>query len=317
MLLVLGTLLRSRPRPWTYFEVPALLVNSYEILKNEKLYLKIREKGGIKKFLDYDGIVYLDSGGFQAMRHKFDIDLKILVKIYKTSRADYYFSLDYPSPKAIASDDDVLRTITNYKKLRKSIRDVIPVVHPPYERMLKEFEAYMEYDPPVMAIGGLVPLVRTVKGVPNGRKRAIEMIASIRERFDHSLHIMGLGAPTVIPILKTLRCDSTDSASWRVKAAHGKIMLPNGGERYVSNRTANFGVVKLKEEEMRELEKLDCQILKEFGWEGITNSFEVRALFNAWITLYSNNGEIENDKMNGPFAKLLTYATELMNDFRQ
>jgi len=300
-----------------YFEVPALLVNSYEILKNEKLYLKIRERGGIKKFLDYDGIVYLDSGGFQAMRHKLDIDLKVLVKIYRASRADYYFSLDYPSPKAIASDDDVSRTITNYKELRKSIRDVIPIVHPPYERMLKEFEAYMEYDPLVMAIGGLVPLVRTVKGVLNGRRRAIEMIASLRERFSNSLHVMGLGAPTIIPILKTLRCDSTDSASWRVKAAHGKIMLPNGGERYVSSRNANFGVIKLKEEEIRELEKLDCPILKEFGWEGITNSFEVRALFNAWITLYSISNEVKSEEMNGPFAKLLTYAAELMDDFRQ
>lgn len=306
----MGTFLKGKPKPWEYFKVPALLVNAYEIIKNRRLYLEIRERGGIHKFLEYDGIVFLDSGGFQAMARKITVNLDSLIRIYKVAKADYYFSLDFPSFSATSSKSDIRRTIENYRRLRKAIDDIIPIVHPPTERALKEYNAYLSYDPDYIAIGGLVPLIRTTKGISNGRKRAIDIIVMIRKQFSRKIHVMGLGAPTVIPLLELLKCDSTDSASWRVKAAHGKIMLPSGGERYISNKGAKFGVIRLSEEERKILESLKCPIIEEFGWHSIEKSFELRALLNAWITLHCRNG-IKN--LNGPFSKLLHYAERMID----
>ncbi|MEM2742234.1 MAG: hypothetical protein QXG39_04915 [Candidatus Aenigmatarchaeota archaeon] len=307
MLVALGTPLKGRPRPWEYFKVPALMVNAYEIIKNEKLREEIEKKGGLNDFLNFDGTIFLDSGGYQAMKNGINIKIDDLVKVYKIAEADFYFSLDYPSYKLGNCKSKITKTITNYEKLRKVFENVIPIVHPDINRALIEFNAYSRYSPQYMAVGGLVPLVLTTRGLSNGRKEAVDLIAKIRVLHEGKLHVMGLGAPTVIPIIKTLDCDSTDSASWRLKAAHGKIMLPNGGERYISLKGAKFGVVPLSAQEIEFIEKLKPPIFEEYEWEDLQNSFEVRALFNAWITLMVASTSKEW-RINGTFGKLLDYA---------
>jgi len=308
LLVALGTPLKARPKPWEYFKVPALIVNAYEIIKNENLRRQIRAKG-LHDFLNYDGIIFLDSGGYQAMKKGVDIKIEDLIKVYKLAEADFYFSLDYPSYTARNSRGKIARTIANYERLCKVLENVIPIVHPNMNRALAEFEAYNIYSPQYMAIGGLVPLMLTTRGLLNGRKTAIDLIVKLRMLHKGKLHVMGLGAPTVLPIIKTLNCDSTDSASWRIKAAHGKIVLPNGGERYISLKDAKFGVVPLSAGELEFVEKLQSPILKEYGWENIRSSFEVRALFNAWVTLLVAN-KPEAWEVNGTFGKLICYAKQ-------
>ncbi|MEM2741307.1 MAG: hypothetical protein QXD95_04080 [Nitrososphaeria archaeon] len=308
MLVALGTPLKARPRPWEYFKVPALMVNAYEIIKNENLRREIQVKG-LHDYLNYDGTIFLDSGGYQAMKKGINIKVKDLIKVYESAKADFYFSLDFPSYAIGECKGKIAKTIANYEKIRKVVENVIPIVHPNINRALMEFEAYSKHSPQYMAIGGLVPLMLTTKGLLNGRKTAIDLIAEIRRLYRGRLHVMGLGAPTVLPIVKTLNCDSTDSASWRLKAAHGKIMLPNGGERYISYKGAKFGVVPLSINEVNFIEKLKPPIFKEYAWEDLQNSFEVRALFNAWITLVVAN-TLEQWEIDGTFNKLLSYAKQ-------
>jgi tRNA-guanine family transglycosylase len=305
LLIALGTPLKGRPRPWECFKVPAIMANAYEIIKNEKLRQEIKAKGGLHKFLRYNGIIFLDSGGFQAMAHGIDIELNSLIEVYNLAKADYYFSLDYPSSSARNSKKKIVRTISNYRELRKTVEQVIPIVHPKIQRAIQEYEVYETYNPPYIAIGGLVPLMMTSKGIYSGRKMAINLIAEIKKRHNSYLHVMGLGAPTVTPILKILKCTSTDSATWRIKAAHGKIMIPNRGERYISKKKARFGIVSINEEDIRAIEKTKCPILKEYGWDNLERSFEVRALLNAWITLHCSEAVAQ---INGPFSSLLEYA---------
>jgi queuine/archaeosine tRNA-ribosyltransferase len=282
------------------------MVNAYEIIKSEKLRRDIQAKGGLHEFLNFHGTIFLDSGGFQAMVHKIEVDVTTLLEVYKTNKADYYFSLDYPSSTLRNSQKKTDLTILNYFKLREEIEDVVPVIHPPISRANQEYQAYERHGPKCMAVGGLVPLMLTSKGISNGRKQAVDLISMIRSGYTGNLHVMGLGAPTIIPILEALGCNSTDSASWRLKAAHGKIMLPNGGERYISQKGARFGIVPLAQHEKEQIEKLKGPVLEEHGWNGLENSFKIRALFNAWITLHSRTPR----KLNGPFLKLLAYAQE-------
>ncbi|MEM1804186.1 MAG: hypothetical protein QXR80_06790, partial [Desulfurococcaceae archaeon] len=83
---------------------------------------------------------------------------------------------------------------------------------------------------------------------------------------------------------------STDSATWRLKAAYGKVILPGGGERHVTSRAVSFGKAKPKDGELEEL----YRFLKETGfpaldgfYEKIRTSFEYRALVNAWVVVKS------------------------------
>jgi queuine/archaeosine tRNA-ribosyltransferase len=284
------------------------MVNAYEIIKNEKLRREIQEKG-LHELLNYDGIIFLDSGGYQAMKKGVDIKIEDIIEVYKLAEADFYFSLDYPSYRVRNSRVKIAKTVANYERLCNVLENVIPIVHPNMNRALTEFEAYNKYSPHYMAIGGLVPLMLTTRGLLNGRKTAIDLIAKLRTLHKGKLHVMGLGAPTVLPIIKTLNCDSTDSASWRIKAAHGKIVLPNGGERYISFKDAKFGVIPLSARELELFQKLQSPILKEYGWEKLQSSFEVRALFNAWITLLVASRP-EQWEVNGTFGKLICYAKQ-------
>ncbi len=306
--MALGTPLKARPRPWEHFKIPALMVNAYEIIKNEKLRREIQARG-LHDFLNYDGIIFLDSGGYQAMKGGIDVKIEDLIEVYKMAEADYYFSLDYPSFTARNCERKIAKTIANYEKLRRVLENVIPIVHPDMNRALAEFGAYSKCSLQYLAIGGLVPLMLTTKGLLNGRKMAVDLIAKLRMLHKGRLHVMGLGAPTVLPIIETLNCDSTDSTSWRLKAAHGKIMLPNGGERYISFKGAKFGVVPLSTCEREFIEKLQSPIVKECGWEVLQKSFEARALFNAWITLLVAERP-ERWKVNGAFSELICYAKQ-------
>ena len=92
------------------------------------------------------------------------------------------------------------------------------------------------------------------------------------------------------PILAAVGVDSTDSATRRLNAAYGKVLLPGGGERHVTDRRVNFGKAKPKDGELEELYNFlkarGFSHLKDF-FERIRTSFEYRALVNAFIVIHS------------------------------
>lgn len=116
------------------------------------------------------------------------------------------------------------------------------------------------------------------------------LIAETRRVYRGRLHVLGLGSPSVTPILAKIGVDSTDSATWRLKAAYGKVVLPGGGERHVTNRVVNFGRAKATLEDLHTLytflKNTGFPALDDF-YQRLSTSFEYRALVNAWVVLHS------------------------------
>lgn len=309
--LILGWAFENPIYLWRYFKVPAIIVNPISMIKKATLSKEIRKKGGLHEYLEYNGKIYLDSGGFQILKNNINITLDQLMEIYEITNADYFFSLDIPTdPK-----DDInicqrkmKKTIENYIELRKKYENVIPVIHPPLENALEMCRIYfneLNYDK-LLSIGGLVPLI-----MGNSKKSIVEILFNVKKMYSGPIHVLGLGAPTIIPTLKILNIDSSDSASWRIKAAYGKIMLHNGGERHVTKRKAKFGGKKISKEEIETIYSLNCPILEKFGWGKIESSFTVRALFNAWVSLYSSKNHFHP---RGPFKSMYKYASMLIKN---
>jgi len=316
--LILGTPIANRSiSPWKYFEVPAIMVNSAEIIK-KKMLEKIKAKGGLHKYLEYNGEIYLDSGGFQILNNNMHIPLNRLVKVIETTGADYFFSLDIPSSPSDSfriREKKRKKTVENYVKLKKKYDSVIPIVQPPPENatiMCKTYTNDMGYDKTI-SIGGLVPLIMG-RGANNSRTTVIKTIFGVRKMCSNPTHVMGIGAPTLIPTLQILDVNFADSTSWRIKAAYGKIMLPSGGERHITRRRAKFGRIKLSEDEKERIDALKCPIIEEFGWEKMKSSFTVRALYNAWVSLYSSKGHFIP---HGPLKSLYKYALDLLETKHQ
>ncbi len=293
---ILGTPINSRPKPWLYFHVPALMVNAYDIIKN-----KDRKEHTIKNILQYDGEVWMDSGGYQFLRHGKIPDIEDLSRVYdKFWDVRYYLNLDYP-PSPTDSDNELRikleKSLRNYEYLIKRFDNVLPVIHYHWKEQvtIKYLLKYLDYNPECIAIGGLVPYVLISKGVPrNSRRLALEFLLKVKRETKTCIHVLGLGSPIINPILKIMNMDSTDTSTWRVKAAYGKVVMPGGGERHVSGRAISFGGKKASSEDLMRLyeflNRTGFPILDRF--EDLQSSFEYRALINAWVVL--NSYEIPN-----------------------
>lgn len=309
--IVVGEILQSNIRPWTQRIFKGLLdhviISSYELLFRRGALIRVERKGGLREFLELDNRIklWLDSGGFQIMKKGLNISIERIEKLYKRIEADYYISLDYPTTPSDNSktiDKKIKLNIHNFMHLRSKLQDkiIIPVIHfsPRLEDYKKLVRIYVnEIGCNIVAFGGFVPPLLSVKGTRKSRLKGILALQYLANLINGSrIHVMGIGAATTISILNVLQVKSTDSAAWRVKAAYGKIILPWGGERHVTNREVNFGRKKLTKDELNELINLiktigdfplkgDHEDIQEYLLNTVFKKFELRALFNLWIIL--------------------------------
>lgn len=307
MKIVLGTPVRTEPKPWLYFPVEAVMVNALEA------------DGRARELLAFEGELWVDSGGYQILKRGISVPINALAKRYKEIGCDVCLSLDVPpSPtdSPDVADKKAEATYKNWLRLKSELPGlrVVPVVHvyPDEELFLKWLRRYDGVEE--LAIGGAVPYILITRGAPKkSRYIALKLIALARREFGGRIHALGLGSPSVSAALEALGVDSTDSATWRLKAAYGKVLLPGGGERHVTDRDIAFGKRKAKDEELAEL----YDFLKASGFPAIHGfpdflkrlkaSFEYRALVNAWVVAKSRS-----PPRSQAFKKLYEEAVNLL-----
>jgi len=266
-------------RIWKVFKIPALLINAYDVIVRKHFLKKIKEKGGLHSFLDFDGLIFVDSGGFQIMRYGLKISLDQIIEVYKVLKADYYFSLDYPCPFVKNAEKKVLDTVCNFIKLHKHFANVIPIIHYPLTRGLRQLEIYKEFDIDYFAVGGIALLKHRKP------EKIISFLKTVRKKLEgKKLHVLGVGSIPWLKIVTSLNYDSADSASWMIHGAYGKIIFPNGKVYRCSNRYPNFPE---NEKQVEILKEINHPVLEKYGWEGIRNNYYVRLLFNAWSIQYA------------------------------
>ncbi len=314
--LVLGTII-GKPYPWLHgVRVKAVMVNAYEIL-SKNLVNKARGKG-LRRILGIDDDVelWIDSGGYQFLKHGVNISVNTIAKIYSSINADYYVSLDYPpSP----GDDDKVRaskiakSIRNYQELSRTIENLVPVYHLSTGKLLRiQYEEY--YRASYACIGGLVPYFMQLAG-KHSRLKAVVFLALIRKMTGQLVHALGLASPAVVPILRRLGIDSADTMTWRQKAAYGKVIIPGRGERHVSGRKVRFGPKYTTSDDWLKLEyylkTLNGRL--KLSVNDLVSDFTARALFNAWSIQYIAEKPYNGDEIVSPtFRKLYAKAKELV-----
>ncbi|WP_231818699.1 tRNA-ribosyltransferase [Thermoproteus tenax] len=305
MKIILGTPVRTEPKPWLYFEVESIMVNAMEADERARA------------ITGFEGELWVDSGGYQVLKRGLEVSPYALAERYRRIGCDVCLSLDVPPAP---SDDPATAqrkfetSYRNWRILRSELPEarIMPVIHVyPDERLFARWLSAYE-DAEELAIGGAVPYVLIARGAPsNSRELAMRLFAMARERFGGRLHLLGMGSPSVSATLEILGIDSADSATWRLKAAYGKVVLPGGGERHVTSRDVNFGRRKAREEELEEL----YAYLRSSGFplldgyddfkSRLRASFEYRALVNAWVILRSRS-----PPRSAVFKKLYLWALE-------
>ena len=241
----------------------------------------------IRAVSEFGGRVWVDSGGYQAMVKGEVLPLPQILSAYRRVKAEAYISPDVPplpsDPPEVA-EWKMRLSYLRYVEVSREM-DVVPVIHVYHNLRLtwRYAKMYLDLSPPRLAVGGAVPYLFSRA---KGRRRVLRFIEELRSMYKGWIHVLGAGAPTVIAELARLGVDSTDSATWRLKAAYGKVVIPCGGERHVTQRQKRFGGKTASREELEEL----YRFLKATGfpaldgfYERIKTSFKYRALVNAWV----------------------------------
>ncbi|MEB3779733.1 MAG: hypothetical protein GSR85_05835 [Desulfurococcales archaeon] len=231
--------------------------------------------------------LWIDSGGYQALRKGERISLDFVISRFRSIEADYYVMLDFP-PRSETGDLSFARlNFELFERLYEKLEDktIIPVVHHyTINALLWILDMYDLYKPQIMTVGGSVP------GLLNrGKKRAatIVYLALARKLWPRHLHVLGAGSPVMRCILSHLGIDTADTATWKAKAVYAKILIPGAGERYVGNRDIKYGPLYATSSDLIKLEKFlretGFPLLEKFTLEELLHSFKGRAFINAWI----------------------------------
>jgi len=302
MLIVLGTPIKGEPKPWKYFKVDAIMISAWEIIKSPALKRAVIA-GKLRDILDFDGILYCDSGAFQAFKKGVELDVQELNELYKHIGADFYLNLDV-IPNINDSEEErrkkMEKTFKNFEVLSK-FHNVIFVAHPPPAQALYMCE---QVNSDYIAIGGLVPYsVHYMQ--KSSKKLIVETIWSVQQRKPVRTHVLGIGSPSFQPTLKVLGVYSTDSAHWRRAAAYGFILHPaHGSQRHISDRP--YTAWNPKPEEF----SCECPVCKNGIPEEIKESFSLKAIHNAYVTLYG-----KNINPVGTMRHILDYACRLKSGY--
>ena len=236
--------------------------------------------------------LWVDSGGYQILMRGLRLGPRELLERYRRVEAEYYLSLDVPPRPGSRVDRGLLRVnVENYDYLRSRVEwgEVVPVVHVYEPGLLAEaIDEYRSRGARVLAVGGTVPglLNRGVK-----RVATIIALALARRHWKKRLHVLGAGSPVMAAIVGVLGADSTDTTSWRTKAAYGKIILPGAGERYVGSRRIRYGPLNARPKELESLEEFlrttGFPLIDGRGLHPLLSTFRGRALVNAWVLRHS------------------------------
>ena len=222
--------------------IEGVMTNAYDLMYQDiqngrqNLLEELQDKNNVK--------IKCDSGGFQNLTKKKELDQKEVFLIQKKINADISVQLDYPLlPEASEKTNlrRIKKTTKNFElllNLNKNL-SILPTLHGYNEKMLikslKGFEDLLGDTPSAVAIGSLVPFLFTMNGSAKigGKKKAIELVMKVREMLpDTFIHVLGAGG-TMSYLLLYLGVDSMDNTGWVKKAGFGAIQMPGISDRFI------------------------------------------------------------------------------------
>jgi len=227
------------------FNAKILMTNAYVLFKSPDKNKVIEQ--GIHKFLNFDGIIAVDSGSYQLMKYG-DIDMSNseILKFEEGIGAEIGSFLDIPTlPDAYKkiADENLAVTLKRAKEAKELNLDMM--INAAIQggtfmdlRAKAAREISKSYD--LNAIGGIVRLMEEYRF-----EELIDIIVAAKKniRASNVVHAFGLGHPMLFGLAVGLGCDIFDSAAYALFAKD---------KRYITN----YGTKKISE-----LEYLPCSCL--------------------------------------------------------
>jgi len=258
---------RGNPKPWDYFKVPNVMINAYDVMT------RCHSIRPAHKLLSYGGYICCDSGGWQILQGK-NVSIHDIINAQRKLKPDLSVMLD--------NNLDEKKHLKNLRiYLEEADFDFFPVIS--YNISGKTLRKVSELidNPPLIGIGGLVPVIGSPIDVPELGK-VVETIKRARETFPSTkIHLFGIGGwYTALALF--LLVDSIDTSSWVHDARFGKIRVLGGGvygthpmenNPHINERWYDCPCSVCKKHSIEELDQRNI------------DGFRLRATHNAWVLL--------------------------------
>ncbi|MHA2098515.1 MAG: tRNA guanosine(15) transglycosylase TgtA [Candidatus Kariarchaeaceae archaeon] len=197
------------------------------------------ELPNITSYLDYDGVVMMDSGAYQVLLYG-DIELGVTetLELQMSVGADIGVTMDHPigynesyveARKRIDTTIKNLSTSIDYFR-KSSVHWALPIQGGKYldltnyyldnvltDTVLEQFSMF--------ALGSVVPVM-----INQDYETLVKMIATARSRLpvSYPLHLFGAGHPAMFALATFLGCDTFDSAAYALMAKDGRYLTVDG-----------------------------------------------------------------------------------------
>lgn len=257
----------------------------------------------LRSILQVRGPLMLDSGGFALMKQdNAHWTAQHVSSVYDRVDADIVASLDVPlglADERYVRARKLKRTLDNLAILAPRFgARLMPVVQGRTEKeIIKSCEGILHRfpNPTWIAIGGLVPLLRTsgfhrIARASTPQARIARLIRTVRSYFPNSiLHVFGVGSIQTMLALFSIGAQSADSIGWRQAAGFGSIYLPGTNQRLLSWDSEGQRPRPIISTDERELlARCNCPVCRpikrlQHRIRRLSSGFEPRSLHNLWV----------------------------------
>lgn len=211
------------------------MVNSGSILKKPTISQEA-QSSSIHSALDFDGVVFADSGGFDYGNKEDAPNPTELLAMQEEISADIIATLDLPVLNDMTRDEKNSRIKQNIKYALQASEQsredylLFASIHGKDSRTIVNTINHLERkgDFDGYAIGGLVP-------IRSNYNKVIDIILAARNATDKPIHVYGLGGFLYTLLLIYLGVDSFDSSAFIRCGGNRKYYLPSFGMDSISN----------------------------------------------------------------------------------
>lgn len=209
-----------------------LMTNSYILgARRREEALKV----GVHGLLGYEGVVFTDSGGYQALEYgDLGVGYREVASFQSGIGSDAAVTLDrptgYPQKRAVARDTveyslrNAVSTLDEFGDSRTTW--VGPIQGGLYSDLVrKSASGLVDAGFEILALGSPVQVMQNYMFADLAR-----MIVAAKKAIPYSvpMHLFGAGHPLTMALAVALGCDTFDSASYILYARRGRYMGPSG-----------------------------------------------------------------------------------------
>ncbi len=188
-------------------------------------------KVNLKEYLGWDGILYTDSGTYQAYSRGVRVDPIESVKYQEEVGVDIVTPVDLfslPQDSKEVAAEKALKSLERWKNARELVKRPVsaPIqggIYPDVRGMITNL--YIREGAELLAIGGIVPLMTNYEF-----SKLVDVIVPVVSARppERVVHAFGAGHPLSFPLLVFLGVDLFDSAMYVLAARDKRYLTPFG-----------------------------------------------------------------------------------------